>query len=304
MSNASPYARSCTFYGHSNSYGGTITVASYCSPFFDRCLIAFNEGPAAVACLSAHAYPYFWLSDIYGNSGGDWTDCIADQYGVNCNFSADPWFCDTAAGDFQLFENSPCAPEYNVCDSLVGAFGVGCSGEMSTIEPDLMQLPLQGAPFTEMATVRLGNLQDGYAAGDIDPASVLVNATIVPTTWEVLPSHPDFDGEVFQVTLPVEDFLITYGLLLDTTVQIHNASGEYNDQSSFSVDGTVTIVGHITGDMNDDGAVNIVDLTYFVDYLFRGGPPPLIMETADLNRDGNVNIADLTQIVDYLFGEK
>ncbi len=301
MANASPYARNCTFYGHSNSYGGTVTIASYCSPFFDRCLIAFNEGPAAVACLSPYAYPYFWLCDIYGNSGGDWDDCIAGQYGVNCNFSADPWFCDTAVGNFQLFENSPCAPEYNVCDSLVGAFGVGCSGEMSTIEPDLMQLPLQGLRFTETATVCLGNLQDGYVTGDIDPSSVLVNTTIAPATWEVLPSHPDFDGEVFQITFPVEDLLVTYGLQMDTTVHIHNVSGEYNDQSSFSVDGTVTIVGHITGDMNDDGTIDVGDLTFLVAYLFQSGPPPPVPAAGDVDGSGSIDVGDLTYLVAYLF---
>lgn len=302
MANASPHARNCTFYGHSNSYGGAVAVASYCSPVFDRCLIAFNEGPAAVACLSPYAYPFFWLCDIYGNQGGDWTDCIADQYGVYCNFSADPWFCDTTSGDFHLFETSPCAPEYNVCDSLVGAYGVGCSGEMTTIEPDLMQLPLQGLRFAEMATIRLGNLDGGYICGDIDPSSVLINATITPTSWELLASHPDFDGDVFQITCPVEDFLVTYGVLADTTIQLHNVSGEYNDLESFSVDGTITIVGHTTGDMNDDGTINIVDLTHFVAYLFSGGPPPPIMESADMNRDGSINIADLTFLVNYLFG--
>jgi hypothetical protein len=30
----------------------------------------------------------------------------------------------------------------------------------------------------------------------------------------------------------------------------------------------------ICGDSDCDGAANIADLTYLVDYLFRGGPPP------------------------------
>ncbi len=300
--NASPQVRNCTFYGHSNAYGGTMTVASYASPFFDRCLIAFNEGPAAVACLSGQAYPYFWITDIFGNSGGNWTGCIADQYGVNCNFSADPWFCDTAGGDFSLFQNSPCAPDYNVCDSLVGAFGVGCSGEMSTIEPDLMQLPLQSAKFADMATIRIGNLESGYSAGEIDPASVLVNGTLSPVTWQVLPSHPEFEGEVFEITLTVEDFVLGYGLLLDTTVQTYTVTGQYLDATGFSIDGTVAIAGHVSGDVNDDGTLNVADLTYLVAFLFLGGPPPAVAGTGDLNRDGSVNIGDLTEIVTYLFG--
>jgi hypothetical protein len=45
----------------------------------------------------------------------------------------------------------------------------------------------------------------------------------------------------------------------------------------------------------------VADLTYLVDYLFRNGPAPPLMEKADVNADNYVNIADLTYLVDYLF---
>ena len=44
------------------------------------------------------------------------------------------------------------------------------------------------------------------------------------------------------------------------------------------------------------------NLTYLVDYLFRGGSEPLPdLCDADINGDGSVNVADLTYLVDYLF---
>ena len=59
--------------------------------------------------------------------------------------------------------------------------------------------------------------------------------------------------------------------------------------------------GNVDGDLNDQ--VNVADLTYLVDYLFRGGLAPPCAEEG--NVDGNpaeqVNVADLTYLVDYLF---
>ncbi|MGH8015486.1 MAG: thrombospondin type 3 repeat-containing protein, partial [Candidatus Zixiibacteriota bacterium] len=61
----------------------------------------------------------------------------------------------------------------------------------------------------------------------------------------------------------------------------------------------------IRGDANGDGAFlpNILDLTHYVDYIFRGGPPPGCPNEGDINSDGTIrpNILDLTFIVDYIF---
>ena len=64
--------------------------------------------------------------DLYGNAQGDWVGAIADQLGVGCNMAEDPLFCDPENMDFSLQSNSPCLPENNECDVLIGAFGEGC----------------------------------------------------------------------------------------------------------------------------------------------------------------------------------
>lgn len=57
----------------------------------------------------------------------------------------------------------------------------------------------------------------------------------------------------------------------------------------------------LRGDFNNDGTVNIADLTASVSYLFDGGAPPSCLDHGDVNDDGTVNIADLTYSVAYLF---
>jgi len=64
----------------------------------------------------------------------------------------------------------------------------------------------------------------------------------------------------------------------------------------------VSLALAICGDVNADGSdPNVADLTYLVDYLFRGGPAPPVMAAADVECSGGINIADLTYLVAYLF---
>ena len=54
-----------------------------------------------------------------------------------------------------------------------------------------------------------------------------------------------------------------------------------------------------TGDVNDDGSVNIADVTELIDLLL-GGTSQALPVSADVNHDGSVNIADVTELIDYL----
>ena len=60
----------------------------------------------------------------------------------------------------------------------------------------------------------------------------------------------------------------------------------------------------IRGDLNTDGSdANILDLTFLVDFIFRGsGDPGACPEESDINSDGtSANILDLTYVVDLIF---
>ncbi len=72
--------------------------------------------------------------NVYGNVGGDWVDCIAGQYGINGNLSEDPLFCDLYNDDLTLCGNSPCLPDSNDCEVLIGAYGEGCDDCENPVE--------------------------------------------------------------------------------------------------------------------------------------------------------------------------
>jgi hypothetical protein len=88
-------------------------------------IIAFNIGGEAFGC-EAGANPVLTCCNVYGNDGGDWTGYIADQLGSAGNISVDPVFCNFGVGNYHLSENSPCCPNHNECEALIGALEVGC----------------------------------------------------------------------------------------------------------------------------------------------------------------------------------
>ena len=58
----------------------------------------------------------------------------------------------------------------------------------------------------------------------------------------------------------------------------------------------------ITGDANGDSKINVADVVYLVNYLFKKGPVPIPqISVGDANCDGKVNIADVVYLVAYLF---
>ena len=126
----SPLIRGVTIADNTAQRGGGIYVATDGAPTLDRVLIAGNS--SAFDCGDDAGVPVLVCCDIFGNTGSDWTDCIADQLGENGNISADPQFC--SSGVYEINEYSPCTAAQSGC-GLIGALGVGCSfstvGEMS-----------------------------------------------------------------------------------------------------------------------------------------------------------------------------
>ena len=51
------------------------------------------------------------------------------------------------------------------------------------------------------------------------------------------------------------------------------------------------------GDVNQDGGINIADVTMLIDLLLNNGD---LVNEADCNQDGVMNIADLTLLIDYM----
>jgi non-lysosomal glucosylceramidase len=58
-----------------------------------------------------------------------------------------------------------------------------------------------------------------------------------------------------------------------------------------------------SGDANLDGMIDVGDIVFLLNYLFRSGPPPVPLEVGECNCDGIVDIGDVVYLINYLFKE-
>ncbi|MCP4706647.1 MAG: T9SS type A sorting domain-containing protein, partial [candidate division Zixibacteria bacterium] len=123
--NSSPQLTNCTLVKNGASNGGAI----YCnfSPIsIENSIISFGLSGGAIYLPNNNDLPTITCSNIFGNVGGDWIGNIADQNGIDGNFSIDPLFCEPEIDNYQLAGNSPCLSGNNECVLLIGALDMGC----------------------------------------------------------------------------------------------------------------------------------------------------------------------------------
>jgi predicted outer membrane repeat protein len=117
----------CTFVG-SSATGGGVTM-NEASPTFENCIFALSTNGPAAHCDGGAETPSFVRCVLYSNAGGDeLCGSVSDTLHRN------PLFCDAAGGEFDLCEDSVCAPGNNVWTELIGAWDVGCPPCGSPVE--------------------------------------------------------------------------------------------------------------------------------------------------------------------------
>jgi hypothetical protein len=269
------------------------------------------------------------LSFDYTISGDDYGDPPHDVAGTVVLPMADPatsWLTlNPASGTITPAGNVPITVSYNAtgleggiytANIIVSSNGkadvlipvtliVGGGNEMIVIEPEPIHFLMQYAVGDSIiGHIYLGGdfAGGGNAVEDVDGSSLLINGSIVPDAVEVIPGHPDFTGTVLKMTYYVADFIVTYPLLWHTDTYTYTVSGEFDGRSPFTQDGSVVMIGLLPGDATGDNVLNILDVTYIVNYIYKDGPEPQpVLETADADGNGKINILDISRIVNYLY---
>src|SRR5574341_158999 len=103
--------------------------------------------------------------------------------------------------------------------------------------------------------------------------------------WHWKPSNADTLGSPYSVTFTVNDGT---GLEDTGTVEI-------------TVEPFFVPPSGLEGDLNGDHKVDIADIVYFVNFLFKDGPPPNPLAAGDINGDCFVTLSDLIYLVNFIY---
>ena len=58
----------------------------------------------------------------------------------------------------------------------------------------------------------------------------------------------------------------------------------------------------LLGDANDDGLINVSDITTIINYVLAKNPSPFSFVNADYNGDGLINMSDVSGIINVILG--
>ncbi len=110
------------------------------------------------------------------------------------------------------------------------------------------------------------------------------------TSWETIEESTDNDG--------THSWIIPDAVSDECLVMVSDADdGDPWDES----DQFFTI--YLAGDADASGTVDIGDIAYMINYLFRGTGPPIPFEAGDVNGDAGVDIGDVVYLISYVFLE-
>jgi len=92
-----------------------------------------------------------------------------------------------------------------------------------------------------------------------------------------------------------------FAMSLDGSGNVY-VTGVSNDSDTSTDYATIKYVQFLCGDCNKDGVVDVGDVVYLINYLFKSGPSPLpILHAGDTNCDEMVDVGDVIFLINYLF---
>jgi len=154
------------------------------------------------------------------------------------------------------------------------------------------------------------------AYDDVFPSTdTLSLETLSPQLFEIIPLTPNTHSlkvkwfvndqlksseNPFNFTSSSAGSFIVKGIVYDSTEMV------LDDPLNLLVDSKewqVTVIpgDYLCGDANQNDTVNVSDVVFIINYLFKGGPEPVPYASGDVNLDQEVTVSDVIYLINYLF---
>jgi len=120
----------------------------------------------------------------------------------------------------------------------------------------------------------------------------------------------------------MDSMIITVNQLLPGAIFVDNGDGTCSYSVSSDAFGVDTVIFTVTdypggassiktvymafvtslrGDLDSNNKYTMNDLVVLIDYLYRGGEAPAILESADVDKNGELSIVDITYLIKFLY---
>jgi hypothetical protein len=200
--------------------------------------------------------------------------------------------------------------DYGYCiaiDNSGNVYVTGLSGGSGTWED---YATIKYYPNGDTAWVRRyngpGNNDDRAQAIAVDNIGIVYvtgesNDSVTGLDYATIKYYPNGDSAwVKRYDGPNSDGDFGHDIAVDDSgnVYVTGASGGIGTGTDIT---TIKYIQFLCGDVNGDGKVTVTDVIYLINYLFKGGPPPIPLKAGDVNCDGKETVSDVVYLINYLF---
>jgi parallel beta-helix repeat protein len=271
----SPTLSNCTISGNMASYGGGVYGDS---PTLTNCTISGNaarDNGGGVYCPYGSS-PTLTDCTIVGNTGG----------GISCESSSP-----TLTG---------CILWANGVAIAVDEWGSSCPTVTHSCVEGELPWPGEGNTNRDPLFVRAGRSEECGIAGEPGCVAYAWNDLHEETAW-----HRWIEGDYhLQPGSPCIDAGTSMGAPTTDLDGRGRPCGAGVDMGVYEAgDCAAPTERFMRGDANHDGALNIADAVFTLQFLFARGDQPSCLDSADGNDDGRLDVADVITTLGYLFAQ-
>lgn len=164
------------------------------------------------------------------------------------------------------------------------------------LKADVYNIPPSDTDRTVRIMVQANNVDNFNFSDERGNLIGVIIDTVPDTNWYRCQSwgEPPYDTVCMmweEVSGPPAD---SFNVQMITTATLDTTKLSWEN-------GSLTVLAGICGDVNNNGRINALDVTYLINYLYKHGAAPPILYLADCNGKTGINALDVTYLINYLY---